>query len=458
MIQGDLTHGIEETGYSGHPFAFLDAAPHRALSDIIAMDLIENGDAQARRNWQDCQLDNLLSHARTRSGFWRDRLPTGISGLDSLAVLPIQSRRDIAEQTKQEGSLLVTSTGTPARSYPSTGSTGTPVEVFVTPFNGYYNSTRSIAQYLMNGMPLDENRVQIGPPSSVEKLHSRSLRVTRHERWAGAMSRIFRNGKGKVITHNYDNEALIGELSSERVGYLNCPSRIAAVIVEAGGPELIRRLGIRAWIHMSDYREPELVRAFDEAGARTLSTYSAGETGPIALECTKCPGHFHVAHTNVVVEGDESQTADYDGITLQRLLITHLHSYATPIIRYDIGDFGTVERGCPCGHNGQTLRNIYGRGKQFLRLPDGGYLAFYLSTRLLREVVDFEDCKIRQTDLNTIEVELGGRSSIGDEEVRRLTDVIIRSTAPAFTVVVKPTPTIDWSGNTKRLFFSSLVK
>jgi phenylacetate-coenzyme A ligase PaaK-like adenylate-forming protein len=159
----------------------------------------------------------------------------------------------------------------------------------------------------------------------------------------------------------------------------------------------------------------------------------------------------------VVVECDHQLTVSYNGISLGRLLITHLHSYATPIIRYDVGDFGQVEQKCRCGHDGPTISNIFGRGKHFLRLPDDKLRPFYLSTRLLQQVVAFKECRIRQPDNETIKVEIGGRENLTPDEQRKLKEVLLKATDPAFTIDIKPVKEIDWSSSPKRLFFSSSV-
>jgi phenylacetate-coenzyme A ligase PaaK-like adenylate-forming protein len=211
------------------------------------------------------------------------------------------------------------------------------------------------------------------------------------------------------------------------------------------------------WIHRSDYRDPAVVKALSDVGVPSLSNYSAGEIGPIAYECSKCQGYFHVAHTNVIVECDDQLTASFNDASLGRLLITHLHSYATPIIRYDIGDFGQLETQCRCGHDGPTIFNVFGRGKHFLRHPDGRLLPFYLSTRALLEAVAFKECRVRQTEVDTITIELGGREEITIDEEMRLTNLVIKATDPAFKVKINPVAEIDWSGNPKRLFFSSSV-
>jgi len=160
----------------------------------------------------------------------------------------------------------------------------------------------------------------------------------------------------------------------------------------------------------------------------------------------------------VMVEVDDQLTTTFNGVTVGRLLVTHLHSYATPIIRYDLGDFGRLEDRCPCGHDGPTLSNIFGRGKHFLRHPNGSLVPFYLSTRALLGVVPgFTECRVRQNELETIDVELGGREVISDEEKSNLTKLMLVATDPAFKVRINVTDRIDWSGSPKRLLFSSAL-
>jgi phenylacetate-coenzyme A ligase PaaK-like adenylate-forming protein len=374
-----------------------------------------------------------------------------------IKYLPIQSREDIGTQVTLEGSLVANDGNAPISSYASTGSTGTPVKVYFSKENGYYNNVRSLVQYFTNNLSLEENRTRIGPPTSLATLEKTSLDVTVVDSWAGPLSGVFRTGKAKKISHQHDNDALIKELLKDRVGYLVCPNRYLDVLMNNGGTDLIKRLGVKLWVHNSDYRDPEIVRALEGIGVPSLSNYSAGEIGPIAFECSQYQGCFHVAHTNVIVECDSQLTASFNGASLGRLLITHLHSYATPLIRYDIGDFAQLDKQCRCGHDGPTISNIFGRGKHFLRRPDGKLLPFYLSTRALLEAVAFKECRVRQTAIDSITIEIGGRENITADEETKLKKLITKATDPAFDIKIEPVKEIDWSENPKRLFFSSLV-
>lgn len=448
---------LNASAYSDQPFTFLDQAAQNDLANITAISLIENGERAARENWQQRRLTHLLRHAQSRSAFWRGRLPSRTPSHGMLKFVPIQSRKDIASQSIGEGSLMAGDGRAPVASYASTGSTGAPVKVFVTPENGYYNAIRSLAQYFIYGLPLDQPRTKILPAFSLDKLQNKALAVESADSWAGPLSRVFRNGASRNIVHQFDDAALVRELLRAPVGYLVCASRYVEVLMANGGPDLLARLGISVWLHSADFRDPQLVATLAGIGIRSLSNYSAGEIGPIACECASQQGYFHVVHSNVVVESDESLTVTQNGLTLGRLLVTHLHSYATPIIRYDIGDFGRLHQQCPCGHDGPTISDIYGRGKHFLRHPDGRHLPFYLSTRTLLEILPFKEIRFRQQTVDTIDIDVGGREAVTDAEAQALTAYVIKATDPAFKVRINPQAEIDWSSNPKRLFFTSAV-
>lgn len=443
--------------YSVRPFTILDSAAHEDLSNITAIDLVENGDRTAREMWQNKQLTNLLRHAQGRSKYWRERMPSRMINHAAIKYIPIQSRKDVTTQVEQEGPLTWPDVKIPILNYASTGSTGTPVKIFYFPQNAYYNSVRGLAEYFIKNLSLEENRVNIRPPTSVEKLLRGKTLVKLADTWAGPLGAIFHTGSSKEITHADDDDALIAELSKSRVGYLNCQSRFIEIILKKGGVELLKELDVKLWIHVSDYRDVDVVQTLAAVGIPSFSNYSAGECGPIAYECRKHQGYFHVAHSNAIVECDDTVTTSFNGISLGRLLITHLHSYATPIIRYDIGDFAQLHQQCLCGHDGPTISNIFGRGKHFLRHPSGRLVPFYLSTRALVGAVRAEEFRVRQTKVDTITVEIGGRETITVDEEVNLKKIIVAATDTAFIVEVKTVKKIDWSDSAKHLFFSSSV-
>jgi phenylacetate-CoA ligase len=452
------TRRLEPDAFGREPFTLLDQEYQNNLTNVVAINLLENGDRTARDNWQNKQLTNVLKNAHTRSRYWRARMPSRIINHSILKYLPVQTRQDLMTQVNLEGSLIANKGGsTSASSYSSSGSSGTPVKVFACAENFYYNSLRSLAQLFIDNFSLDEGRVRIDQVKSMAEFEEGPGSSGALKKWAGPLSLLFRTGVTRNITYRYDDAALVKALLKAPVGYLNCQSRHMEIIFNFGGVELIKKLGIKLWLHLSDYRDPQLVQQLADIGIPSLSNYSAAEVGPIAFECLKHQGHYHVAHSNVVVESDENLAVSFDGVQLQRLLVTHLHSYATPIIRYDLGDFGVLEKHCKCGHDGTTISNIYGRGKHFLRHSDGRLIPFYISTRLLNQAVKCKEYRFRQSEAGVIKVEIGGRESLTAEEEKNLANIIHKVTDRTFKLEILPVKEIDWGGSSKRLLFSSSV-
>lgn len=82
--------------------------------------------------------------------------------------------------------------------------------------------------------------------------------------------------------------------------------------------------------------------------------YGAVEFNGIALTCPN--GNMHVLNNNVYVEN-----INHDSIS--QLIVTGLTNRYMPLIRYNIGDVGTVTSGteCSCGHSGDILKVSKGR-------------------------------------------------------------------------------------------------
>jgi phenylacetate-coenzyme A ligase PaaK-like adenylate-forming protein len=185
------------------------------------------------------------------------------------------------------------------------------------------------------------------------------------------------------------------------------------------------------------------------------SNYSSEELGYIGTECEFFPEHYHVTHSNVIVEVDPDDTISVNSSKLGRVLVTHLHSYATPFIRYDIGDFATLSDGCKCGHNGPTLTNIVGQQKRLLKRQDGSVATFSMKAGNILKIVECEEYRIRQTGVTIIELELGGLDSISPNQADALTKLFKKYAGDEFEIRIRAVPRIDWGQDRKKLGFRS---
>jgi phenylacetate-CoA ligase len=136
---------------------------------------------------------------------------------------------------------------------------------------------------------------------------------------------------------------------------------------------------------------------------RVTNQYGSREVGPVALECAARSG-LHVAPWNTHVEvlgpegvpvgpGDEGE-----------LVITSLTNYAMPLLRYAVGDVGTLAqpKTCRCGHSGTTLARITGRVVDTFRTASGANVDGEYFTHLIYHLDWVEKFQVVQRTLRSV--------------------------------------------------------
>lgn len=148
-------------------------------------------------------------------------------------------------------------------------------------------------------------------------------------------------------------------------------------------PTMIRELALTAIKHKSPLRfdailtigevlTPEIRQLCANAfGARVIDSYGCQEMGKLAIQCDQSE-HYHMCLSNVLFEVlDETGQHVAPGES-GRVVLTSLFNYATPFIRYDIGDYARLGTGpCQCGRSLPVITSIEGRRRNMVTLPDG---------------------------------------------------------------------------------------
>ncbi len=149
---------------------------------------------------------------------------------------------------------------------------------------------------------------------------------------------------------------------------------------------------LRALLHKIDYRLSEIVRprtlitsaeVCDEVMKERLradlememfNLYAAIEVGRIAAECPAHEG-LHVTADHLLLEclaGDKPAGWGEPGV----VVLTCLEAFATPFIRYRLGDICTlIKKNCSCGSSFPLISAPQGRDRDMLRLPSGQLLS-----------------------------------------------------------------------------------
>ncbi len=127
---------------------------------------------------------------------------------------------------------------------------------------------------------------------------------------------------------------------------------------------------LKAIITTSEVLTPESRRIISEAfGVSVYNEYGCSELGTIAHECEK--GNMHLNSENLFVEilhEDGSLSTEGKG----KIVVTEFHNGAQPLVRYELGDYGTLGKGaCECGRGLPMLESVHGKAYDIIFGPAG---------------------------------------------------------------------------------------
>ncbi|MBF0266642.1 MAG: phenylacetate--CoA ligase family protein, partial [Gammaproteobacteria bacterium] len=103
---------------------------------------------------------------------------------------------------------------------------------------------------------------------------------------------------------------------------------------------------------------------------KLVDVYSCQEAGYLALQCPE-HNHYHVQSESVYVEILNDHNLPCMPGEIGRVVISSLHNFATPIIRYELGDYAEVGNPCSCGRGLLVIKKILGRIRNMLTYPNG---------------------------------------------------------------------------------------
>ena len=136
-----------------------------------------------------------------------------------------------------------------------------------------------------------------------------------------------------------------------------------------------------------------------------INQYGSRETPGIAISCIesdKLHINLFINHVEVVDEEGKTLPYDIDG----NILVTNLLNRSMPLIRYKIGDIGSLssEMTCQCGRNLPRLNHIKGRTVNIFKKKDGTRVDGEYFTHLFYGVESIKRFQVLQHDYEEIEI------------------------------------------------------
>lgn len=388
-------------------------------------------DAEAVEHRQFAQLDTLTPWLAAHSAAFARRLdaaglaPDALGSRGGLAVLPpverrwFQSEPDIACDA-------VPPQHEPLGATVTSGSTGEVLRVRRTRPN----------QLVWLAMVLREH-VWCGTEVSLPLATVRATNagVAHYPNWGPPLSLLFETGPALQLPINLGGDEFLDRLTEFGVGNLVIYPNALGVLLDAAERRGERLASLRAIRTVGEVVTPALrERTRAVLGMEIADAYTCNEAGYLALQCPDS-GLHHVMGESHIVEVLRPDGTPCEPGEIGRVAVTDLHNFATPVIRYLLGDHAEVGPPCPCGRGLPTLARIVGRSRNLLLAPDGGRrwpsLGGFGRTGFLHSVPILQYQCI-QTHAERIEVRLVTARPLAADEERLVADRMLAALGHPF--------------------------
>ncbi len=195
-------------------------------------------------------------------------------------------------------------------------------------------------------------------------------------------------------------------------------------------------------------------------GVKIVDLYSTRELGYLGLQCPD-NNHYHIQSEGVFLE-----VVDEEGKTCPpgfpgKILVTPLHNFAMPLIRYAVGDYGVLGEPCSCGRGLPVLKSILGRERNRLRQPDGTYRWIAVSATgygVLLDIAPIREYQIVQTSLEQLVFNVAVEKDLTQEQSDKISKWAQLSLHFPGEIIVHSHRELERSANGKLELFKSLIK
>jgi phenylacetate-CoA ligase len=385
------------------------------------------------------QIALLLRHFHATTPFYSDRLngidydPGRALDFDWFRHIPPLTRSDI-----QSAGTALHSTNVPKDhgrilSSSSSGSTGRPVTAKKTDINQTFHKALNLRNHLWHKRDLSAKFATI-------RGYDPGVAMAPHGSHQKSWTTVYRTGPSIMLNSAH---CTLGEqlhwIAKERPPYiLSYPTNFHALALrcEASGIEMP---WLKSLITFSEALSPGQRSVIERVmGVTVEDMYSAAEVSMIAVQCPEQPQHYHVQSENVLVE-----VIDDDGNPCAigetgRVLVTDLHNFAMPFIRYEIGDLAQFGPPCACGRGLPVLQRIFGRVRNMLYLETGEQLFPDIAALHLHEIGPLQQYQMIQKSYGEIEMRLILSRPFKDDEETRMRAMILSALGQSFELNLVP--------------------
>jgi len=394
--------------------------------------------AEELRSFQFQQLSLLLQHACKTVPFYKSKRYQ-ISNThkpltyDAWQTLPLLTRNEIQQHEfelisndtpKQHGKIGVSNTS---------GSAGQPITVHKTLLNQFFWNAFTLREHFWHKRDFSGKLAVIRTGRTGQGVGEK-LGGNTHPNWGAPVANLYETGTAATLDIStpirFQAEWLIHHNPEYLLSY---PSNIAALAEYflQHGKSLSNLRQIRT---ISEMIKPGLYKLCEKAfGINDIvDTYSSREIGYIAFQCPK--GSYHIQSENALVEVINEKGEPCSPGEIGRVVVTDLHNFSMPLLRYEILDYAEVGEPCSCKRGLPTLRRIVGRQRNMLKLPNGDRQWVNFAVEKYRDIAPVKQAQLVQKTLDKLELRLVVERKLTETEEVNLAKLICTSIAHKFDI------------------------
>ena len=422
------------------------AAASSVLSLLFQLDQSQWLAVESLEERQREQLAVLLEHAYRTVPWYRERWD-GAPGVPGLSQLPLLSRRDLQDSFAGLRSSAVPPEHGVIAETRTSGSTGAPVRVVRTAFHDLMWRALSLRDHRWHRRELS------GTLAAIRRGFGRGSSPS----WGQATEGLVETGPCLTLDVDIDAASQLEWLQRHDPACLLTYPSLAAELARMSLERGVKLPGLREVRTLGESLGEDLRALCREAwGVPLVDMYSAEEVGYLALQCPD-HAHYHVQSESVIVEIlDDAGRPCAPGET-GRVVVTELHNFAMPLVRYDIGDYAELGEPCPCGRGLPVLNRILGRTRNMLVAPDGRRYWPSLGSRRLGDTPGIRQHQFVQAEADLVEVRLVADRRLSETEEEKLRRHVLSRLPAGFRVRVAYCERIERGAGGKFEYFLSRI-
>ena len=406
------------------------------------------------REHQLLQIDVLLRHCAEHVPYYRELLGKSITPElltpEQWQNVPLLTRDKLQQAGESLRAKALPKSHGKVRLNRTSGSTGKPVEVLATDITSFFWNVFTLRDHLWH-------RRDLGRKLAVIRHNERasSSDGIRSKNWGPATADLFETGASVLLSIHTPLSKQVEWLQSEAPDYLLTHPSILQELALHCQREAIQLPSLREVRTISEALPDGLRELCHEVwGVKLVDVYSTIELGYLAIQC---PGHehYHLQSEGILLEVlDENGKPCAPG-QVGKVVVTNLHNFATPLIRYEVGDFAEVGEPCPCGRGLPVIKRILGRYRNLVILPDGERCWPKFGIGEMLKIAPVRQYQAIQHSVQEVEFLLVMESPLSHDEKHKMTELFRNNLHPEMKITIREVDSIQRSASGKYEEFMS---